>query len=181
MTFSYILVNSYLVLLEPLLQAQQASFLQSLLIMEVLQPPSLSGKPSVENWFYVTKVWLELDGSNPDTLFRCALMSAELRWMTPSLYLWVERLLIQPWAAVTFPCSVHCLPPWLGHFCRLMSQTGSQIPACTTAGGPSFPAARLGICLVEFCQVPVVLFLQPAWITLNSNLPSAMSKLFPQI
>lgn len=82
--------------------------------------------------------------------------------MTPSLSLWediYDRLLIQPWGAVVFLCSVHCHHDW--GISADMSQTGSQIPACITAGGSSFPAAGLDICLVEFCQVPVVLFLQP--------------------
>lgn len=112
--------------------------------------PSAVCQPSVENSLHFTKACLALGGSKLDALFSCALMSAEFRWMAPSLGLWADRLLIQPWGAVDFPCPVHCLPPRLGYFCRLMQHTGSQIPACITAGGHSFPAAALGICLLSF-------------------------------
>lgn len=105
---------------------------------------------------HFTKVWLALDGSKPDTLLRSALMSAEFRWMTPSLCLCVDRLLIHPWGAVAFPCSVchhdwgilqNCAPDRLSDLCLYYCR-GFFFPSCRTWHLPCWTLS--GSC----CPVP---------------------------
>lgn len=102
--------------------------------------------------------------------------------MLTSLNLFAMLLLTQSEALLTVCCqnlTLSSLPTRISRAFSTQQLLSRSVPSCISARASPSPGSGFAFILTEFCEVPVSLLLQPAWVPLNGTTPPAISCYLP--